>query len=583
MIYPMGKTLVFVGLFFCTLAYLVQGYTFIDANSQTFDEAAYIAAGYSYITRGDFRLDIEHPPLSKELSGLALWLRVRPPFDPKPELWESADEWTIGRDFLYRSPVPADDILRVSRLPNLILGAVLVGLVGWWTYRLWGAWSALLAGCLAAFDPNLIAHGGLATNDITIALFFFLTIYLFWEYQRRPSPRGLLAVGIAAGLSLATKFTGILVFVILGVLFLIPMLGKNRADGSDENVEEQQDFGTRLKQIFPTFFRIVLIALVVVVVLYCGYGFPAWAKGFKYQLARAEAGDPHFYFLGEITSRGSLAYFPVAFLIKTPVGTLLMILASLIPWPGASRLDLRTAAFLLVPAAIYSAAMVATRINLGLRYLLPIYPFLFVLAGRMGMVRFGSSLATVLGRAGCLAMVGLTAASSLAIAPHQLAYFNELIGGPAQGHRYLSDSNLDWGQDLKGLKAFMDRERIPVIYLSYFGTAAPAGWGIHYQFLPGWVENMQDPDLKECVPQNGRQILAISIVNLQGIYFDEKRDRFRWLESRTPLTTIGHSIYVYDLTNDAAAHARLAEIYEESGFQEMADLERARARGIDGK
>src|SRR5216683_2199852 len=137
MIYPMGKTLVFVGLFLCMLAYLVQGYAFIDANSQTFDEAAYIAAGYSYITRGDFRLDIEHPPLSKELTGLAIWVRLRPPFDPKPELWESADEWTIGRDFLYRSPVPADDILRVSRLPNLLLGAVLVGLVGWWTYRLW--------------------------------------------------------------------------------------------------------------------------------------------------------------------------------------------------------------------------------------------------------------------------------------------------------------------------------------------------------------------------------------------------------------------------------------------------------------
>src|SRR6266581_2043823 len=100
----MSRPLVFVVVSCCMLAYLVQGYAFIDANSQTFDEAAYIAAGYSYITRRDFRLDIEHPPLAKELSGLALWLRFRPPFDPKPELWESADEWTIGRDFLYRSP-----------------------------------------------------------------------------------------------------------------------------------------------------------------------------------------------------------------------------------------------------------------------------------------------------------------------------------------------------------------------------------------------------------------------------------------------------------------------------------------------
>jgi hypothetical protein len=573
----MGKPLVFVSLFACMLVYLVQGYAFIEANSQTFDEAAYIAAGYSYIARGDFRLDIEHPPLSKELIGLAIWLRLRIPFDPKPELWETADEWTIGRDFLYHSPVPAKEILRVSRMPNLIMGAVLVGLVGWWTYRLWGGWPATLAAGLAAFDPNLIANGGLATNDITISLFLFLTIYLFWEYQMQPSAGWLAAVGIAAGLAMATKFTGLLTFVIIGILFLIPILGKTPASVA-ENADENLDFGAQLRQVSTPFCRIVLIAFVVLVILYCGYGFPEWAKGFRYQLARSESGDPHFYFLGEITSRGTLAYFPVAFLIKTPVGTLLMIVASLLLWRGGARLDLRTAAFMLAPPALYFAAMVATRVNLGLRYLLPVYPFLFVLAGRVGTLQLGSSLASIVGRVGCAGAVGLTAASSLINAPHQLAYFNELIGGSARGHRYLSDSNLDWGQDLKGLKAFMDQENIPVIYFSYFGTAQPAGWGIRYQFLPGWVENMQDPDLQERVPQNGRQILAISIVNLQGIYFGKQPDRFHWLESREPLTVIGHSIYVYDLTNDGESHRQLAKMYEESSLHEFAEREHSKAR-----
>jgi hypothetical protein len=578
----MGKAIVFIGLFLCVVAFLVQGYGFIEANSQTFDEAAYIAAGYSYIMRGDFRLDIEHPPLSKELAGLAVYFRYRLPFDPNPELWQKADEWMIGRDFLYHSSVSAEEILRVARLPNLLLGAALVALVGWWTYRLWGGWPALLAGGLAAFDPNLIAHGGLATNDLPIALFLFLTLYLFWEYQVQPSPGRLLAAGIAAGMTLASKFTGLLVFVIIGVLFVVPIMGKpHRAVGITP--EEQQNFGAQLKQVLPPFRRIVLIAFLVVVALYCVYGFPAWAKGFRYQLARAEAGDPHFYFLGEITSRGTLAYFPVAFLIKTPVGTVLMILASLILWRGGVRLDQRAAAFLLVPPALYFAAMAATRVNLGLRYLLPIYPFLFVLAARVGTLQFGRSLATVLGRVGCVGVVGLTAASSLMIAPHQLAYFNELIGGPDQGHWYFSDSNLDWGQDLKGLKSFMDREGVPVIYLSYFGTAAPAGWGIRYQFVPGWVENMQDPNLEERVPQSSRQILAISVVNLQGIYFGDQRDRYRWLESRTPLTSIGHSIYVYDLTNDADAHLHLAEIYDQLEFRSFAELERQKARAVDGK
>jgi len=599
----MGKTLVFVGLFLCVLAFLVQGYLFIDANSQTFDEAAHIAAGCSYIAKGDFRLNVEHPPLSKELAGLAVYLRFHLPFDPKPELWQKADEWMIGRDFLYRwegearregeapaeprsdgnrtrqeprppASVPAEEILRIARLPNLILGAALIALVGWWTYRLWGAWPALFAGGLAAFDPNLIAHAGLVTTDLPIAFFIFLTIYLLWEYQLRPSLGRLLAVGIAAGLTLGTKFTGLLVFVIIGVLILLQVFGQEKG-------EEGLDFRSRLRQSFAPFLRIVLVALMVVPLLYCIYGFPVWAQGLRYQMARAEAGDPHFYFLGEHISHGRLAYLPVAFFIKTPVGTLLMIAASLLLWRFEVGLDRRTALFLLVPPAIYFAAMTATRVNLGLRYALPVYPFLFVLAGRVGTIHLGKSLA--LSRLCGVTGLTLTAASSLMVTPHQLAYFNELIGGPAQGHKYLSDSNLDWGQDLKGLKNYMDHEGIPVIYLSYFGTAPPSGWGIRYQYLPAWVENIQDPDLNERVPPSGRQILAISVVNLQGIYFDVDRDRYRWLESRTPLTTVGHSIYLYDITGDRDAHAKLVDIYEGLNLQELANLEREQARELTVK
>jgi hypothetical protein len=327
---------------------------------------------------------------------------------------------------------------------------------------------------------------------------------------------------------------------------------------------------------------VLLIALLVIPLLYFIYGFPAWAQGIRYQLGRSESGDPHFYFLREMSTRGNLAYFPVAFLIKTPVGTLLMILASLIFWRSGGSLDRRTALFLLIPAGVYFAAMMTTKVNLGLRYILPVYPFLFVLAARVGTLRWGSSV-TLARLGGGLAMA-LTTASSLSVAPHQLAYFNELIGGPDQGHRYLSDSNLDWGQDLKGLKSFMDREGVPVIYLSYFGTAPPAGWGIRYQFLPGWVENIQEPDLNERVPKNGRQILAISVVNLQGIYFGDQCYRYYWLQDyRKPLTTIGHSIYVYDLTNDANAHLHLAEIYDQLEFRSFAESEREKARPVDGK
>jgi hypothetical protein len=596
----MGKSLVFFGLLICILAFLAQGLAFIDANSQTFDEAAHVAAGYCYIAKGDFRLNVEHPPLSKELAGLAVYFRYHLPFDPKPELWEKADEWMIGRDFLYRSSVSGEEILRVARLPNLFLGAVLVGLIGWWSYRLWGAWPAILAAGLAAFDPNLIAHAGLVTTDLPITFFIFLTVYLLWEFQIRPTSVRLVAVGIACGLTLATKFTGLLVLIIIGLLFLLQIYSQGKA-------EERSDFSARLPGLLPPFRRIVLIALLVVPVFYFIYGFPAWAQGIRYQLGRSESGDPHFYFLGELTTRGSLAYLPVAFLIKTPVGTLLMLASSLLLWgvacfrgPRSSGLvrppvdgaanawhpicDRRTALFLLVPPVVYFVAMAATRVNLGLRYILPVYPFLFVWAARAGAIGFTHTLTSTVARLGTIAALGLTAVFSLMIAPHQLAYFNELVGGPDQGHRYLSDSNLDWGQDLKGLKTFMDREGIPVIYLSYFGTAPPSDWGIRYQYLPGWVENIQDPDLKERVPESSRQFLAISIVNLQGIYFGNQSNRYQWLqEYRKPLTTIGHSIYVYDLTDDANAHLHLAEIYDELEFRSFADFERKKARALSDK
>jgi hypothetical protein len=168
------------------------------------------------------------------------------------------------------------------------------------------------------------------------------------------------------------------------------------------------------------------------------------------------------------------------------------------------------------------------------------------------------------------------------ISPHHLAYFNELAGGPAQGHRFLSDSNLDWGQDLRGLKAYMDREELPVVYLSYFGTAPPASYGIRYQFLPSFVENLQQPDLEERLPaKGGPEMLAISVVNLQGIYLSEDQEAYRWLKDRRPATTIGYSIYIYDLTGDVEAHWQLARIYAKRNLPSLARWELNKVLNLD--
>ena len=123
---------------FLLLLFVAQGIFFIRANSQTIDEAMHLAAGYSYLATGDFRIEPEHPPLIKELQALPLFLAYRLPFDPDPQQWHDADGYSIGQDLLYKSTIPADQILALSRLPNLFLGVLLVALIGWWAYRLWG-------------------------------------------------------------------------------------------------------------------------------------------------------------------------------------------------------------------------------------------------------------------------------------------------------------------------------------------------------------------------------------------------------------------------------------------------------------
>jgi hypothetical protein len=266
--------------------------------------------------------------------------------------------------------------------------------------------------------------------------------------------------------------------------------------------------------------------------------------------------------MGEYSYEGWWSYFAIAFLIKTPIGTLLLIAASLVLFRIGSVLGRREMLFLLLPPALIFVAMSQAKVNIGLRHILPVYPFLFVLASRLASVRSVRRwLAPVL-----LAIpLFWTALSSLRVAPHQLAYFNEFIGGPDQGYRYLSDSNLDWGQDLKGVGAYMERENLPIIFLSYFGTAPPSYYGIRYQYVPGsWPLNWPPPN--DRVPAEApRKILAISVTHLQDT-FTAHDPLFLWLGLRKPVANIGHSIFIYDLTDDSESLAKLEETYVKAGI-----------------
>jgi hypothetical protein len=537
---------------FLLLVFVAQGILFIGANSQTIDEAMHIAAGYSYLAKRDFRIEPQNPPLIKEFVALPLFLGYRLPFHPDPQHWRDGDGYLIGLDLVYKSPVPADRVLGLSRFSNLFLGGILVALAGWWAYRLWGIRAAMLALALASFEPNLVAHSSLVTTDIGVTLFLFLTVYLLWEYLNSPRWWLLAATGISTG----SKFSAVFLIPMMALIVIASLLV-----GSEPYVllpfkQIQNEARHKFLQATAVLLLILFVALLTIPPAYFFRGFQPWLSGFYRFLNLTQEGLPAFFF-GEYSWHKWWSYFPVAFLIKTPVGSLVLITMSLVFYRAGNPLGYSQALFVVLPVILIFLAMTQAKTNIGLRHILPIYPFLFVLASRVATIRLHRAwLAPLLIGSAVL----LTAISSLRIAPHQLAYFNESVGGPEQGYRYLSDSNLDWGQDLKGLKAYMEKEKMTIIYLSYFGTAPPYYYGIRYQYVAG-KGALEWPPPPDKVPADAvRRILAISVFNLQDV--SRPNDPlFRWLWARQPVEKIGYSIFVYDLTDDREGLMRLEETY----------------------
>jgi len=193
---------------------------------------------------------------------------------------------------------------------------------------------------------------------------------------------------------------------------------------------------------------------------------------------------------------------------------------------------------LLVPVVAFMAFAIATPLNIGLRHLLPIYPFCILLAAAAATALFSSGR----GRAVLAVAAALWVLEFGRAYPHNLVFFNQLVGGPANGHHYLVDSNLDWGQDLKGLKVWMDDQGVDQVALAYFGTADPAYYGIRYTPLPDTGLFAGGPMVTPRLPG----WFAVSGTVLSGAYGDARsRAFYQPLRDRQPSATIGYSIHLY--------------------------------------
>ncbi len=512
-------------------------------KSPTFDECLHLTRAYTYWLTGDFRLSPPAPPLPMLWAGapaLVTPVKMPPRNDPA---WKRSRHGAFSIRFLFESGNDLGTMLRRSRA-MIALGGVLLG----WTVFLcarayFGPRAGLAALTLYVFSPTMLAHAGLVTADLLTAWCFLLVCLLFWRAFHRVTPARVAGAALALAALFLCKLTAFLALPMLGLLLLFRVF--SRPPILVSRGEHRRPLG----RISGRAGRMALLAGILGIALavawaglWAGYGFryaafrkpmpgqrlllmhnpetrkDPWAiqcagrprmaaiirfcrrrrlfpELYLYSVAMGtRLGNQRCAFLdGRHSMHGFPDFFPRAFLYKTALPLLLALGFALAlgagTWsrmrhPGKKwkRFFYRTAP-LWVLSGLYWAALLRSHLDIGHRHLLPAYPPLIILAGG-GIVALTRNRARGLRRLAALLLAAQAITACIAW-PNYLAYFNLAAGGAWNGYRHLVDSSLDWGQDLPGLKTWLDRNaRNSPVFLAYFGLAPPAYYGIHAYAMP---------------------------------------------------------------------------------------------------
>ena len=537
----------------------IQGWQAIRSKSPTFDEPAHIGAGLSYLKTGEFRINLQHPPLLKEIAAVPLlmtgarwpmteaqWKEVGDPPDP-------GLQWFVGNEVLYGNG--PDKVLFATRLPFLLMLLLLILVVFLWGREMLGAWPAAVAALLVGLDPTLAAHGVLVTTDTGFALTAVLFAWSLWRFvTHRTLPR-LLAAGAMLGLALGAKFTGaLLVPLALALLLLagryVPAGPARPGRRADPYAMEEK--AARVVGILAIFGLLVAVAGLVLHALYFLPSDPfLYLKGIlrvnadhdpAYRPYMAGGFKPHFW-----------TYYLVTWLLKEPLPAIALALTGLVVLFRRDRsvADLDRAFLVLPPAAILVFYTLFSH-NLGFRYLIPMLPFLHLLAGfgAAWLWRSGGALR----RATAPLLLVWLAVNAYGIAPDPLAFFNEsaclvthpsrigLDAGSACGIEWLDDSNVDWGQGLKQLKGWLDANAPNRrIGLGYFGTGRPDAYGIDFDRLGG---QEIDRGLRPGLHAISAHLLARSLGSLRARHGHGPGN---WIDHTPPKAVVGHAYYIYEI------------------------------------
>ena len=473
-----------ISLAFLVLIMLAEMWVSARQLSVTSDEAHHFHSGYRYLQCGDFGWNLEHPPLANMVAALPLLAMdiVDPIPSPCGMPNSKLIDFQAGHDFVFAN---SESVLMAGRMAASVFAIGLLLAMWFFARRMFGAAVAVVSSVLLAFEPNILGHGGLVMTDVPAALGFVLAVYAFYAHLSSPNYGRLAVVGLATGFALSLKHQTLLLVAILPTLAV--------ADAFLTAPPRQ------IRTAWRNLVALVPAMVLAFTVLWGMYGFrydarphhatpwrpallgtvhgalptkivpamertrllpQAYLIGLQDISVELEVGGRSFLF-GRTYPNGRWFYFPAALLVKLTLPTLLLLLISVCAVPFW-RKHKREAAFLLIPAAILLASMMRSTLDIGIRHVLPLIPFLiiFAAAGTWNLARERRWTTTAL-----IGVLVFHVASSLHAFPNYVSYANELWGGPANTYKYLSDANTDMGQALKMARDYVMRNHATPCWL----------------------------------------------------------------------------------------------------------------------
>jgi len=490
-------------------------------ESTTSDELVHLTGGFNDWANHDYRLHPENGILPQRWAALPWWLSGAkfPPLAGN-EFWRTSDVWTMGHQFFYETGQDHFPHLMAGRAMIALFSAATGLLVFCWSRRLFGDAGALVSLVFFVFCPTYLSLGAVATSDSCMALFFLAAVGAWWWHLHDGRARVWWLSSAVFGLAFVAKYSAVLLLPMIIAMAIV------RAFAPEPLSLAGRSFHTRWGKLGAAALSALGHGAVAALIIWAFYGFrysafnpalpPAiqfirtwedfesklglsgqvlhaartlrllpegYLYGFAYVLETTKVRGA--FLNGTYSLTGWPTYFLWTFWLKTTVPLLiasaLAICLALKRWETAGLVRARRDLYRLIPLialfVVYWLFSIISHINIGHRHILPIYPVIYIGVGSLGALWMSRRRWTgvVL-----VALLGWHVISAVRIAPHFIAYFNELAGGPENGRFFLTDSSIDWGQDLPGLTDWLAQNAgTEPVYLSYFGTGEPAYYGVH--------------------------------------------------------------------------------------------------------